>query len=163
MFLNDLFQLVKPEFVRERLEPLERWKGLAVVFLFFQFSWRVKAENLEEIARVGKEPLPPYPIEEIGFEDVWGLFFRFPCHCYDSWWDSLGSLLDTFHFYCIYTCGTVCGVLAGVNSVKTRGSTWFVRHESTSGNMVQIPRALWGVLWTSFHCWWPSILVTIGL
>eukprot|EP00434_Breviolum_minutum_P003141 symbB.v1.2.002766.t1/scaffold141.1/size300911/17 len=29
----------------------------------------LKAENLEEIARVGKEPLPPYPIEEIGFED----------------------------------------------------------------------------------------------
>jgi len=44
--------------------------GFAVVFLYLKFSWRIKAENLEEIARVGKEPLPPYPIEEIGFEDV---------------------------------------------------------------------------------------------
>ena len=34
------------------------------LFMYFQFSRRVKAENLEEIARVGKEPLPPYPIEE---------------------------------------------------------------------------------------------------
>ena len=159
MFLNDLFQLVKPEFVRERLEPLERWKGLAVVFLYFQFSWRVKAENLEEIARVGKEPLPPYPIEEIGFEDV--CFFSLDFLVIATTADGiawavckkhLSSLLLHLHlWYCVWYINTWFHLICATRIYQWEYDMW------------QIPRALWGVLWTSFHCWWPSILVTIGL
>lgn len=96
----------------------------------------VKAEDLEEIARVGEEPLPPYPMEEIT----------------DWTWAILG--LETQRF-------SQVSQYSKIWTMSIRLDTRCSVYVWTLG--VRTASTLQGVFWASFHCWWPSILVPIGI